>query len=163
MAGPLNNVDPGLLADGRQSANAAMIQRGTCRLLAMHGFAGLFELPLASNRRADVVALGRNSEIWIVEIKSSVADFRVDQKWPDYLHYCDRFFFATHAEVPLDIFPADAGLILADHYGGEIVRDAPESKLDAARRKAMLLRFARAAAQRLHGLADPGFKLEPDF
>jgi hypothetical protein len=142
--------------DGRQSPHAATVQRGVGRLLRTHGFAMVTELPLATGRRADVVGLGPDGEIWIVEIKSSVEDFRVDRKWPDYRFSCDRLFFATHAEVPLDIFPDDAGLILADSYGGELVRPAPEHRLAGAPRKVMLLRFAHAAALRLHGLIDPG-------
>jgi hypothetical protein len=144
-----------LPVDGRQSAHAAAIQRGVGRLLRAHGFAMVTELPLATGRRADVVGLGPSGEIWIVEVKSSVEDFRVDQKWPDYRLSCDRLFFATHAAVPLGIFPADAGLMLADSYGAELVRDAPEHRLGGASRKVMLVRFAQAAALRLHGLVDP--------
>jgi hypothetical protein len=142
--------------DGRQSEHAAAVQRGVGRLLRTHGFAMVTELPLATGRRADVVGLGPAGEIWIVEIKSSVEDFRVDRKWPDYRLSCDRLFFATHSGVPLDIFPTDAGLILADSYGGELVRPAPEHRLAGATRKVMLVRFAHAAALRLHGLVDPG-------
>ncbi len=142
--------------DGRQSPRAAAVQRGVGRLLRAHGFAMVSELPLATGRRADVVGLGPDGEIWIVEIKSSIEDFRVDQKWPDYRLSCDRLFFATRTQVPLDIFPEDAGLILADSHGGELVRPAPEHRLAGATRKVMLLRFAHAAAHRLHGLVDPG-------
>ena len=131
------------------------MQRGVGRLLRAQGFAMVTELPLATGRRADVVGLGGGGEIWIVEIKSSIEDFRVDQKWPDYRISCDRLFFATHAAVPLDIFPSDAGLILADAYGAELMREAPEHRLAGATRRAMLLRFAQAAAHRLHGLIDP--------
>jgi hypothetical protein len=138
--------------DGRQSAHASAVQRGVGRLLRSRGFAIVAELPLATGRRADVVALGPAGDIWIVEIKSSVEDFRVDRKWPDYRLSCDRLFFATHAEVPLDIFPGDAGLILAE---------APEHRLPAATRKAMLVRFAQAAAHRLHGLVDPEAAVSP--
>ena len=113
------------------------------------------ELSLLSGRRADLVALGGDGEIWIVEIKSSVADFRADQKWTDYRLHCDRLFFATAAHVPLDIFPPDAGLILADGYGAELVRDAPEHRLHASTRKSVMLAFARAAAVRLQALSDP--------
>jgi hypothetical protein len=141
--------------DGRQSEHALAVQRGVGRLLRMQGFAVVTELPLSTGRRADVVGLGPSGEIWIVEIKSSVEDFRVDAKWPDYRLSCDRLFFATHAGVPLDIFPEDAGLILADAYGAEIMRAAPEHRLAGASRKAMLLRFGQAAALRLHGLIDP--------
>lgn len=141
--------------DGRQSERAAAIQRGVGRLLRARGFAVVAELPLATGRRADVVALGPSGDLWIVEIKSSVEDFRADHKWEDYRLSCDRLFFATHEAVPLDIFPAGTGLILADAYGGEMLREAPEHRLAAATRKAMLVRFAQAAAYRLHGLVDP--------
>lgn len=144
-----------LPVDGRQSPHASAVQRGVGRLLRARGFAIVAELPLATGRRADVVALGPGGDIWIVEIKSSVEDFRVDGKWPDYRLSCDRLFFATHGGVPLDIFPEDAGLMLADSYGAELMRDAPEHRLAAATRKAMLVRFAQAAAHRLHGLVDP--------
>jgi hypothetical protein len=147
--------------DGRQSPRASAIQRGVGRLLRAQGFAIVWELPLSTGRRADVVGLGAHGDVWIVEIKSSVEDFRVDRKWPDYRLSCDRLFFATHAEVPLDIFPGDAGLILADSYGAEVMREAPEHRLPAATRKAMLVRFAQAAAHRLHGLVDPEAALAP--
>jgi hypothetical protein len=120
------------------------------------------ELPLASGRRADLVALGGDGEIWIVEIKSSVEDFRVDHKWPDYRMHCDRLFFATAAHVPLEIFPGDAGLILADGYGAALVREAPEHRLHASTRKSMTLAFARAAALRLQALADPHGRYETE-
>jgi hypothetical protein len=154
MFNDLSEIEPPV--DGRQSPHALAVQRGVGRLLRARGFAMVTELPLATGRRADVVGLGAGGELWIVEIKSSIEDFRVDQKWPDYRLSCDRLFFATHAGVPLDIFPDDAGLILADPYGAELLRPAPEHRLAAASRKAMLLRFAHAAALRLHGLVDPG-------
>jgi hypothetical protein len=141
--------------DLRQSPHALAVQRGVGRLFRMRGFAIVTELPLATGRRADVVALGPSGEIFIVEIKSSIEDFRVDMKWPDYRCSCDRLFFATHAGVRPEIFPEDAGLILADSYGAEIMREAPEHRLAGATRKAMLLRFGQAAALRLHGLIDP--------
>jgi hypothetical protein len=141
--------------DGRQSDTALAIQRGVGRMLRVSGFHMVSELGLASGRRADIVALGANGDIWIVEIKSSIEDFRVDQKWPDYRDHCDRLFFATHTGVPAEIFPTDAGLILADGYGAAVIREAPEHRLAGATRRAMLLRFAQAAAGRLHGLIDP--------
>ena len=144
-----------LPADRRQSEAALAIARGAGRCLLAHGFARLPEVTLASNHRADLLALGGRGEIWIVEIKSSLADFRADLKWPAYRDYCDRFFFAVARDFPLDVLPADTGLILADRYGGEIVRPAPEHKLPGARRKAVIQRFARSAALRLHALADP--------
>jgi hypothetical protein len=141
--------------DGRQSAAALAIARGTARYLHALGYCVVSELPLPSGRRADLVALGGDGEIIIVEIKSSVADFRADQKWMDYRRHCDRLFFATHADVPCDIFPADAGLIVADAFGATIVCEAPEQRIAAAARWSVTLRFAHAAALRLQALADP--------
>ena len=140
--------------DGRQSPTAAAIARGTARFLHALGYSVVSELPLPSGRRADLVALGGDGEILIVEIKSSVADFRADQKWMDYRLHCDRLFFATILDVPSEIFPTDAGLIVADAFGASIVYEAPEYRLIAARRKTVMLRFAHAAALRLQALAD---------
>lgn len=153
MFGDLSGIAPPV--DRRQSDHALAVQRGVGRLLRAHGFTMVTELPLATGRRADVVGLGPDGEIWIIEIKSSVEDFRADLKWPDYRLSCDRLFFATHAAVPLDIFPDDAGLILADAYEAEMIREAPRHKLPGPTRKVMLLRYAQAAAARLHGLVDP--------
>jgi hypothetical protein len=139
----------------RQSRTAPTIARGTQRLLRTLGLSCVAEMALNSGRRADLVALGGDGEIWIVEIKSSVEDFRCDHKWTDYRLHCDRLFFATAADVPLDIFPLDAGLILADGYGAELVREAPEHRLHAATRKTVTLAFARAAALRLQAIHDP--------
>jgi hypothetical protein len=144
-----------LPVDGRQSPTALKIARGTTRLLHSLGFSVVSELPLASGRRADLVALGAGGEIWIVEVKSSIADFRADQKWIDYRLHCDRLFFATTLEVPCEIFPPDTGLIVADAFGAEIVCEAPEHRLHAATRRSMMLGFARTAALRLAALADP--------
>ena len=152
-----------LPADGRQSETALAVARGTARLLHAHGFSIVSELGLPSGRRADLVGLDAGGEIWIVEIKSSVADFRADQKWQDYRAHCDRLFFATSLEVPCDIFPPDAGLIVADAFGAEFRTEAPEHKLPAATRKAMMLLFARAAARRLSSLADPEGPYQAEF
>jgi hypothetical protein len=146
------------LTDGRQSETALKVWRGAARLLRRMDFACLSEITLASGRRADLLALGPKHELWIIEVKSSLADFRADTKWPDYRQHCDRLFFATHPDVPLDVFPEDAGLIVADGFGAEILREAPEHKLPAATRKAVTLRFARNGAHRLHDLTDPDGK-----
>lgn len=137
------------LIDGRQSDRALLVRRGVQHLFADLRLSMVPELPLASGRRADLVALSGTGEIWIVEIKSSVEDFRSDRKWPDYRQHCDRLFFATHAAVPPELFPQDCGLIIADEWSGHLLREAPEHRLAAATRKAMLLRFARSAADRL--------------
>lgn len=141
--------------DGRQSPAALAVARGAARLLVSLGYCCVPELPLASGRRADLVALGRDGEIWIVEIKSSVADLRADQKWPEYRAHCDRLYFATTTEVPCEIFPADAGLIVADAFGAEIRCGAPLHRLHATTRKSMTLGIARAASLRLQSIVDP--------
>ena len=151
----VHSLAAALPVDGRQSPTALKVARGTARLLHSLGFSVVTELPLASGRRADLVALGGGGELWIVEIKSSIADLRADQKWMDYRLHCDRLFFATTAQVPCEIFPPDTGLIVADAYGASIVCEAPEHKLHASTRRSMMLSFARAAALRLSALADP--------
>lgn len=138
------------LEDGRQSARALRIRRGVQLLLSEMGAAHVPELTLASGRRADVIGLFRDGSVWIVEIKSSVEDMKADVKWPDYRDYCDRLFFATLEDVPAEIFPQDCGFIRADAHGAAMLRDAPEHRLAPARRKAVTLRIAQSAAQRLY-------------
>ncbi|WP_424993324.1 MmcB family DNA repair protein [Oceaniradius stylonematis] len=137
------------LADGRQSARALRVRRGVQILLREMGLATVPEMTLASGRRADLVALAPDGGIVIVEIKSSPEDMMADAKWPGYRDYCDRLFFATLPDVPQHLFPDDCGFIRADGHGAAIVADAPEHRLAPARRKAVTLRFARFAAERL--------------
>jgi hypothetical protein len=132
--------------------------RGVGRLLRALSFAVINELPLPNGRRADVVGLSPSGDIWIVEVKSCLEDLRVDAKWPEYRDFSDALFFAVTPGFPQAVLPEDTGLILADRYGAEIVRQAPETRLAAARRKAMTLRFARAAAFTLQVLADPNLE-----
>ena len=128
----------------------AALARGVTRMLLDHGLAPMLEVPLANGRRADVMALTQRGEIWIVETKSCLADYACDEKWPDYLDYCDRFFFGVTEDFPHDLIPEHAGLIVADGFGGAIVRDSPVRSLAGARRKAVTLMFARLVAQRLY-------------
>jgi hypothetical protein len=144
-----------LKSDGRQSDTALLVQRGVARLMRAAGFAVLPEFTLATGRRADLLGIGETGEIWIVEIKSSPEDFRADLKWPEYRDYCDRLYFAIPTTMDPGMMPPDAGLILADGWGADILRQAEAANLHASRRKAVTLAFARAAALRLHGLYDP--------
>jgi hypothetical protein len=144
-----------LPADGRQSTVAAGVQRGVRRLFSQLGHVTLPEFTLANGRRADLIALAPDGALTIIEIKSSVADFRADRKWPDYEDFCDRFYFAVPETVPFDILPEDRGLIIADSFGAAIMREASHHPLAGARRKAVTLRFAHSAASLLHALADP--------
>jgi hypothetical protein len=142
---------------------ALEILRGTSRMLIDAGLTPLHEFTLPSGRRADVAAIDRDGTITIVEIKSSLADFRSDQKWPEYADYCDRFFFAVKPDFPREVLPGDCGLILADRYSAEILRPArPAPVLAPARRKALTLRFARVAALRLAAVADPTIRTRPE-
>ena len=122
--------------DGRQSGTAVFVARGTRRLFRRLNFSTVTELPLLSGRRADIVALAMDATIFIVEIKSSIADFRADSKWRDYRPHCDRLFFAIPETVPIEIMPEDAELILADAYRAEILRQAPKHRI--ARRQPLL-------------------------
>ena len=133
-----------------------ILARGVCRLLIDEGLAPVTELSPVRGLRCDVTALAPNGEIWVVECKSSVADFRSDAKWQGYLEWCDRFYFAAPADLPDDLLPEDHGLMIADGYGAEIVRPAQKRPLAAARRKAQTQRIARIAALRLRAIADPG-------
>jgi hypothetical protein len=142
--------------DRRQSHMALAIRKGACRVLRQHGFVAVPELALPNGRRADLAAVGGKGEIWIVEIKSSVADFVVDRKWPSYRDHCDCLLFAVAPDFPQQILPGDAGLLVADAYGGALLRAAPEHRLTAPARKRMTLLLARAAAARLHQALDPG-------
>ena len=149
------------LVDGRQSQRALMVRRGVQRLFLQMGATLIPELCLVTGRRADLVALMKNGDIWIIEIKSSIEDFRVDRKWPEYRLFSDRFFFATHPDVPADIFPEECGFILSDGYVAEILRDAPEHRLTAPTRKALTLRMARTGAARLMAAEMAGIVIEP--
>lgn len=151
----LENPTTLLRPDGRQSQTASAIQRGVGRLLRSHNYSMLTEFTLASGRRADVIGLSPDGTLWIVEIKSSPEDFKVDQKWPEYRDYCDRFSFAIPQTMDAGLIPQEAGLIVADQWGAEIMREASKHPLHASRRRAVLISFAQVGAQRLHGLFDP--------
>jgi len=159
IVSPIRKPNP--LVDGRQSERAMLVRRGVQRLFREMGATILPELGLVTGRRADLVALMRNGDVWIIEVKSSIEDFRVDRKWPEYRLFCDRFFFATHPDVPAAIFPEECGFILSDGYGAEILRDAPEHRLAAPTRKALTLRMARAGAARLMAAEMAGLAIEP--
>lgn len=147
--------DPVVNSDGRQSPTSAAIQRGTGRLLLSAGFASVSELSLANGRRADLMAINAKGEIWIIEIKSSPADYLSDHKWRDYMEYCDRFYFAIPTDMDPGLIEETAGLMIADAWGAEIVREATEEKLPGARRKAVTLLLARTASLRLQSTIDP--------
>ena len=136
-------------------ATSLLLARGVCRALEQLGYASLVEFPLANGRRADILALGKAGELLVVEIKSSVADFRADRKWPAYRDFADRLYFAVPNEFPLVLIPEDCGLIVADGFGAAVLRHGIATPLAAARRRAVTLRFARHAAARLHRQLDP--------
>src|SRR5690554_2271734 len=149
------NTRAPLISDKRQSATALRVQRGVMRFLrSVHDMACYAEVPLVNGRRADVVAVGGKGEIWIIEIKSSVIDYRVDTKWPHYKDFCDRFFFCKPPELDAEIFPPDEGLLVADGHGGDIMRIAALDPLAGARRKAMMVKLARLGADRVHTMMD---------
>lgn len=136
---------------------AAAICRGVRRALCQRGFVSLTEFRLASGRRVDVLAVDDAGRVLIVEVKSSVADFRADQKWPEYRDWCDAFYFAVDEAFPTGLIPDDCGLMVADSFGAAVLREAPENRLAPARRKALVLRAALVASARLHRIEDPLF------
>ena len=138
-----------------QSGAALLLARGVCRALAQLGYASLVEFSLANGRRADILALGKTGDLIIVEIKSSVADFRADRKWASYREFADRLYFAVPNEFPALLIPEECGLIVADSFGAAVLRDGIASPLAPARRRALTLRFALAAATRLRRHLDP--------
>lgn len=135
-----------------------LLARGVSRHLANLECCCVEEFTPQRGKRVDVIALGPKGEVWIVECKSSKADFQSDNKWEGYLEWCDRFFWAVDSDFPTELLPDDTGLIIADAYGAEVIRLGPEDKLAPARRKALTLRFARAASKRLAAFRDPDFR-----
>lgn len=131
--------------------------RGACRLMRQAAHSVLLEMPLPDGRRADIFAVARDGQITIVEVKSSIDDWRVDEKWPDYLGWCDQLYFAVPVDFPQPLIPVEVGLIVADAYGGELLRAASRRPMAAARRKSLLIDCARLASERLARLEDPDF------
>jgi hypothetical protein len=146
-----------VLTDAVPEQPGIRLARGVCRMLLDEGFSVLTEFPVKTGRRLDVLALGPKGEFWCVEVKSSRADFQSDRKWPDYLDWCDRLYFAVPPGFPEDLLPVEHGLIRTDEWDAAILRHGAEAPLAAARRKAVMLRFARLAADRLArgGVAEP--------
>ena len=140
----INNLQPGQI-----------LARGVTRHLQSHGFVSLQEFIPTEGLRVDVMALGPRGEFWLVECKSSRVDFQTDRKWLGYLDWCDRYFWAVDNVFPTELLPEDSGLIIADGFDAEIIRDGEVRPLAAARRKALMLRFATAAARRLQRWTDP--------
>jgi len=132
-----------------------LVTRGVRRHLSQLGYASVAEVTLKGGRRADIIAMDDKGTLLIVEVKSGLADFAADGKWPDYTGFCDRFYFAVAADFPVDLIPDHCGLIVADGYEATIEREPPPLPLAGARRKAMLIRLARLAAAKLHRQEDP--------
>ncbi|MCP4824379.1 MAG: MmcB family DNA repair protein [Shimia sp.] len=139
-----------------------LLARGVSRHLRSHGYVSIEEFVPGRGLRVDVMALGPKGELWVIECKSSRADFQSDNKWQGYLEWCDRYFWAVDTEFPTELLPEGTGLIIADAYDAEIIRMAPEDKLAPARRKKMIQKFATDAARRLHRYRDPKLLPMPD-
>lgn len=144
------------------SLKTADITRGAERLLQTLGYATLVEFSLGNGRRVDVAGIDRGGGLVFVEVKASAPDFRGDRKWPQYLDYCDALYFAVAVDFPLELLeqaaalPRQTGIIVADRYGGSILRQAIITRINPARRRAETLRFARRAAARLsHRMTAP--------
>lgn len=143
-------------AEKRRAERTALILRGVRRYFASLRWEGVAEFTLTRALRCDLILVSEKSEVAIVEVKSGLEDFRVDQKWPGYQPWCDRFYFAVDADFPIDRVPSAVGLLRADGFDAALLRDAPSDPLPAARRKALIARVAVAAAARLRRFEDPG-------
>jgi len=150
---PLTPTDPSFGASLSRERITQALTRGAARMMTELGFASLTEFTLRSGRRADLIGLDPKGKIAIVEVKSSLEDYRSDNKWPDYLDYCDHFYFAVPEFFPLEVLPTDMGLLVADPFGAAVLREAPLLRLNAARRRSILLKFAHTAARRLGATA----------
>jgi hypothetical protein len=137
---------------------AGDIARGICRYLRNLGYSPLTEFKLLSKRRVDVIGLNKAGQFIIIEIKSSVADFRSDDKWQEYLPFSDQMYFAVANGFPLEILPDECGIMIADAYNAAVIRESQTRKLNAARRRTQIVRFAKTAADRLHLWNDPNRK-----
>lgn len=146
---PVSDHDPLPAQPGHRLA------RGVTRMLAALGHAALPEFVPSGGLRVDVISVSPKGEIWVVECKSCRSDFVSDRKWQGYLEFCDRFFWAIDAGFPQDLLPGESGLILADSWGAELVRMAPETRLAAARRSRLLRDIARVSTGRLMAMTDP--------
>jgi hypothetical protein len=142
------------MSDAR-SDKGVKLARGVQKLLADMGYDTLMEVKLRIRRRVDVMGINEKGRIIIVEVKSGPADFRMDEKWSDYLGFCDEFYFAVDADFPRSLLPESHGLIIADAFGGAIARPSDDFNLNAARRRNVTLRFARIAARRLLSIENP--------
>jgi hypothetical protein len=138
---------------------AQALARGVSRMLGEAGQTCLHEFTLRNGRRADVIALATDGSFTIVEIKSSVNDFRTDGKWPEYLDFCDHFYFAVAEDFPQELIPESCGLIVADAYGAVVLRASEESRINGTRRRTLMLRYAEVAGRRLMHLLDPARRL----
>jgi hypothetical protein len=147
----------GLKGDFVPDGLAGDLARGVMRAFADSGQSCLAELPLGNGRRVDVMALDRGGLLTIVEVKTSLADYRSDNKWQEYLPFCDEFYFAVSEDFARAVLPEGVGVMVADRYGAATVAPSPEFKMAPARRRALTLRFARTAGRRLMRLDEPAF------
>jgi len=151
----LNDYGLGSISPTPGPLPASDICRGVCRHLTDLGYSVLTEFRLISNRRVDVIGLNKGGNFIVVEVKSSVPDFKADEKWPDYRSFADKLYFAVANGFPIQLMPPTCGTIIADAYNAVIFQDSPQIKMNGARRRTQILRFAQTAADRLHRTRDP--------
>jgi hypothetical protein len=133
------------------------VTRGVCRYLSDLRYSILTEFTLKNGRRADIIGLGHDGSVVIIEVKVSVANLKADQKWPEYEDFCDQLFFATPRDFPLELLPPKCGILVADNWSGDEIRAAEISPLHASRRQVLTLKLAHTAAQQLYNLTNPRF------
>lgn len=105
--------------------------------------------------RADVLITSMGSQIIICETKSSVADFKADKKWHQYLRYCDKFYFVmdatTYAKVK-ELIPAKVGVfVVDDSMKIRIVRKSSTNSVKPEVRLNVITRMAYKSADVVRG------------
>ena len=126
------------------------LTRGVCRLFENLGFATLKEFKLPNRRRVDVIAMNPNGNFSIIEVKSSVGDYKTDNKWLEYLPYCQRFYFAVPYNFPTKIIPRECGIIVADAFEATIRKESFHSKINSTRHRHQLIRLGYVAGSRIN-------------
>ncbi|MEZ5670007.1 MAG: MmcB family DNA repair protein [Alphaproteobacteria bacterium] len=148
--------------EGRPDAEADRLRRGVMRWMVDLGYQPLSEFVLKTGRRVDVYGLDDRGDTIAVEIKSSLADFLADRKWPHYRDYCDRFFFAVGEAFPIDRLPDETGILVADGFGADIYCEAARTGLASSRRRSLILRFACVSAARLYRAEEQPLPMRAD-
>ena len=133
----------------KELLNTQRITDAIARSYYEQGDGVLREFKLRVKRRVDLVTLNDEGLITIIEIKSSVSDFRSDKKWNEYIEWADQFYFGVGHNFPIEILPKEHGIITTDGFDTYKVQPSPVQKLNGARRNTLVRRLAKASMRRI--------------